>query len=151
MKSWLTDLLRCWNWLNSWLTYWNMKKLEHDWPSDTLEMADWVAYMSKLADWLAIRLKTCWPGWPTDYWKTGWLTCWNRLTNLLTRYNWRTLTTCWLGVTDILKSCMTTGNGWLGCWLRQNWLTGRLTDWKLADSRNGWHTEKRTDWHAETG
>ena len=44
---------------------WKMKKLDHDWPSDTLEMAGWVAYMSKLADWLADRLKTCWPEWLT--------------------------------------------------------------------------------------
>ena len=116
MKSWLTDLLRCWNWLNSWLTYWEladteywkMKKLDHDWPSDTLEMADWVAYLSKLADWLADRLKTCWPEWLTFTEKradwhaeTGWLTRW------LVTTSGHLLTICWLGVTEILKNCMT--------------------------------------------
>ena len=29
-----------------------MKKLDQDWPSDTLEMADWVAYRVKTG-WLA--------------------------------------------------------------------------------------------------
>ena len=71
-ECWLT----CWGagtgWIAGWHTEnlltrsnWKMKKLDHDWPSDTLEMADWVAYMSKLAYWLAARLKTCWPEWLT--------------------------------------------------------------------------------------
>ena len=160
---WKTGWLTCWNRLTNLLTRynrrtytdnlltrsnWNIKKL-HDWLADTLEIADCVADMVKtgwLAGWQTENVLTR-NGWHTEKraeWHagTGWLTCY------LTCY---IPTTFWLGVTDILKSCMTTGTGWLGCWLRQNWLTGRLTDWKLTDSWNGWHTEKRADWHAETG
>ena len=90
------------------------------------------------------------------YWKTGWLTCWNRLTNFLTRYNRRTYTDNlltrsywnikklydWLAdtleiadwVADVVKT------GWLAGWQTENLLT-----------RNGWHTEKRAEWHAGTG
>jgi len=136
-----------------------MKKLDHDWPSDTLEMADWVAYISVKTGWLAsYQTENLLTGkayitekradWHAE---TGWLTCWHVTTdghqytdNLLTRSNWNIKKLYdWLAV-DTLEIA-----DWVADMVKTGWLAGWQTENLLT--RNGWHTEKRAKWHTGTG
>ena len=112
-------LLTCWYAGNGWLGCRHRQNwLTADWPTD------W-----KLEDRNGFR---------TD--KTGWMTCWSWMTNLLadmlhndnslTRHNWN------------IKSCMT------DLLIHWKWMTGLLTSSKLAD----WPADRlKTCWRGMAG